>query len=99
MARDDCEQNESWCTRRAGGGWCPYARGGEAGRELFSSVGVVFEPCEFLPEGLHVVEWDLDGAVIDFADGVHLLLFFPCRDCLRMELDWRGVTPDLRKWM
>ena len=57
---------------------------GKVRHELFSSdsVEVVFERFEFLPQGLYVVERDLDGAVVDFAEGVHLLLFFPCCGCL-----------------
>ena len=29
---------------------------------------------ELLSEGFNVVKWDLDGGVIDFTEGVHLLL-------------------------
>jgi len=67
-----------WCARRQ---WGPA---GEIGHELFSTdpVEVVFERFEFLPEGLNVVEWDLDSAVIYFAEGVRVLPFFPCRGCL-----------------
>ena len=54
--------------------------GGEARHERFSAdpVEVVFEPLVFLPEGLNVVEWDLDGTVVDFAGGVRVLLPIPC---------------------
>lgn len=41
------------------------------------SSEVVFERPEFLPEGLRVVERGLGAVVVDFAEEVHLLLFFP----------------------
>ena len=62
-----------WCARRAGEGRCgPECVRGEIGHELFSGdpVEVVFKHFEFLLEGLEVVERDLDGAVVDFVEGV-----------------------------
>jgi len=55
------------CTT-AGGGQC----GGEARHEPSTGdpVEVVLERFEFLPEGICVVERDLNGAVVDFAEGI-----------------------------
>ena len=37
-----------------------------------------------LLEGLEVVKWDLDGAVVDFAEAIHMLLFFTAEvACIR----------------
>ena len=43
--------------------------GVEVGHELFGSDPgeLVFECFEFFPEGLNIIERDLDGAVVDFA--------------------------------
>ena len=47
--------------------------GGEVGHKHFSSgtVEVVFKRLELLPEGRDVVKWDLDGAGVELAEGVH----------------------------
>ena len=54
--------------------------GVEVGHELFGSDPgeLVFECFEFFPEGLNIVERDLDSVAVDFAEGVHFSLFLPC---------------------
>ena len=58
--------------------------GVEVEHEPFSGnlVQVVFEHFEVAPEGFHVVQWNLDGAVVEFVEDVRLFLFFPYRGCL-----------------
>jgi len=97
------------CDELAEGGAGLHVCGGEVGHELFSSdpIEVVFKCFKLLPEGLYVVEWDLYGAVVGFAEGVHFLLFFPCCGCLCVGNELGGMgervgastSPDLMNWM
>ena len=82
MPRDEWEKRTGgvlWCGRRAGGRWLEPV--GEVGHGLFNGdpVGVVFQCFDFSAEGGCVVRRDLDGTVVDFAEGVHVLLSCHCR--------------------
>jgi len=60
----------------AGCGPEPACVRGRGRYEFFSTdpVEVVFEGFKRLPEGFHIVEWDLDGSVVDIAEDVHLVV-------------------------